>query len=62
MSAPTKRQLTGLIVVALFASGISAGWMLCTVALMQDCETLSAFRIGGQAYTCERIPGELWHR
>ena len=59
MAEPTKRQLAGLIVVALFTAGITAGWMLCTVALMQDCETLGAFRVGEVAYQCERS-GRGW--
>lgn len=44
----------GIAWVALFGVGIAAGWMLCTVALMQDCETLGAFRVGSEAYTCSR--------
>lgn len=59
MSGPAKRQLTGLIVVALFAAGIASGWMLCTVRLMSDCETLEAFRVGEQAYLCQR-QGRGW--
>lgn len=59
MSGPAKRQLTGLIVVALFAAGIASGWMLCTVALMQDCENLGAFRVGEVAYQCEQ-DGRGW--
>jgi len=36
-----------------------AGWLLCTVALMQDCETLGAFRVGEVAYQCEQ-QGRGW--
>lgn len=45
---------SGLAWVALFGVGITAGWMLCTVALMKDCETLGAFRVGEVAYQCEQ--------
>lgn len=45
---------SGLAWVALSAVSMAAGWVLCTVVLMQDCETLGAFRVGSEAYTCSR--------
>ena len=49
----------GVAWVAYGAVMTAAGWILCTVVLMQDCETLGAFRIGEVAYQCEQ-KGRGW--
>lgn len=54
-----QRRPSGLAWLILFAAGIAAGWMLCTVWIMKDCETLGAFRIGEVAYQCDR-QGRGW--
>ena len=62
MTSPDTKPATGLARVILFGVGVAAGWILHSVSVSIDCRTLSAFRVGGQAYNCERVPGELWHR
>lgn len=49
----------GVAWVAYGAVMLVAGWMLCTIVLMQDCETLGAFRVGEVAYQCEQ-DGRGW--